>query len=100
MCYIFDKNSGKVLGFAWNDDRSHMIIQLQYPESDPHNDGRQMWNISLDDENPGWMKIRNIWSELYMRDFTKDETFLSGLCKLYMHQRVDQNIHLLAFKAK
>ena len=46
---------------------------------------RQKWNLSLDDENPGWIKIQNAWSGQYMRDFTEDETILKYLGKLFIH---------------
>ena len=86
MCYIFDKNSGKVLGFAWNDMR--MIVELQFPE---RSNDKQLWNLTLDEENPGWMKIQNVWSGQYMSDFSKDETVLTKWCKLYIQQRQDHS---------
>ena len=86
MCYIFDKNSGKVLGYAWNDISHRYIVELQFPKSrlPKRYNLKQMWNLSLDDENPGWMKIQNAWSGKYMSDFMKDETVLTQWCKLYI----------------
>ena len=81
MCYIIDKNSGKVLGYAWNVISDRNIVKLQFPR---RSDLKQKWNLSLDDENPGWMKIQNAWSGKYMSDFIKDETVLTQWCKLYI----------------
>ena len=90
MCYIFDKNSGKVLGYAWNDISRRNIVELQFPK---RSNVKQMWNLSLDDENPGWMKIQNAWSGTYMSDFMKDETVLTQWCKRFeFNYRKSSNI--------
>ena len=80
MCYLFDKNSGNVLGFVNHRSKTlrHATIELQYPE---RFNSRQKWKLILDDENPGWMKIKNWKSGEYMRNFIKDETLLAN-CKL------------------
>ena len=86
MCYLFDKNSGNVLGFVNHRSKAlrHATIELQFPE---RLNSRQKRKLILDDENPGWMKIKNWKSGEYMRNFIKDETLLAK-CKIYLYVKL------------
>ena len=83
MCYLFDKNSGNVLGSVVNHTSKafrHATIEFQFPE---RFNSRQKWKLILDDENPGWMKIKNWKSGEYMRHFSV-ETLLAN-CKQFLY---------------